>query len=255
MRTSTVCLLAVVAALAAAPAALAAPVPTPLSPAPGASVAATPPPGFANADIPLQWSIVYDCPGPASIHSSYAHARPAGQAEFQPTSRGGPFLGDGSFTTPLNVFPGASPIAWEWRVFWACGATAGFAGAQGTSATVPFTLLPLGGGAPGSCAGLDGRALAVCRAKGARTAQLDRCADRSGAAKAACEVRARAAYRRALALFACRSLTGQARARCEARARARFRRTVALHACGRLTGDARAACVARANAAFRRAVA
>jgi hypothetical protein len=257
MRTSAACLLAVAAALAAAPAALGAPVPTPLAPVGGASVAATPPPGFANADVPLQWSITYDCPGPASIHSSYPQARVAGQGGFLATQRGGPFLGDGTFTTPLNVFPGARPVTWEWQVFWACGATDGFAGAQGTSQAVTFTLLPAGAAAPGTdaCAGLAGRARATCRAKATRTRQLERCAERQGAARRGCEARARAAYRRALALFACGALSGERRAACQARARAAYRRAVALHACSRLAGEARSACVARANAAFRRAVA
>ena len=122
-------------------------VPAPVYPAAGAVVKVTPPAGFANGDIDFRWSITYpDCPGPDSIHSSYVEFHEVGKGDFKPTQRGGPFVGNGTFTTPGNVFPKSVATHYEWRVFWACGATIDFAGSQGRSDTVAFTLAPLGGG-------------------------------------------------------------------------------------------------------------
>jgi hypothetical protein len=216
---------------------------TPLSPAAGEVVALTPPTGFANIDHSLTWSITYDCPGGASIHSSYAQRRPVGTTDWQSQTRDGPFLGDGQFSTPSSFFPVAVPAAWEWRVFWACGATIGFAGRQDVSAAVPFTVVLAGAAttpattptpvtpqpAPvtAPCANLTGWAKALCRAKRTRATRLAACA-KIGKAKR--------------------------RAACRVRARARFVRTLRLHACAARTGKKRAACIRRANVAYRRAV-
>lgn len=175
-------------------------VPIPLSPADGASVKVTPPAGFANGDVPFRWSITYpDCPGTDSIHSSYVEFREAGVGEFRGTTRGGPFLGDGTFTTPGNVFPQSTPVRYEWRVFWACGATGGFAGSQGRSEILTFTVLPLGGSAkPSACATKTGKQRTRCLAAKRRDAELKRCAKLKPARKrAACVKAAHAAFRRA----------------------------------------------------------
>jgi hypothetical protein len=188
-----------VAALAAISASAAgAGAPVPLSPAAGAKVKVTPPKGFANGDIPFRWSITYpDCPGSASIHSSYVEYRQAGVGEFQPTQRGGPFLGDGTFTTPGNVFPKATPLRFEWRVFWACGATEDFPGSQGRSPVTTFTVLPLGASAATGCAALAGARRTRCLALKKRTAALERCARLAVAKRPACRAKAHAAFRRA----------------------------------------------------------
>ncbi len=122
----------------------------PIFPAAGASVKVTPQAGFGNGDVPFRWSITYpDCPGPDSIHSSWVEYREVGSGEFKATQRGGPYLGEGNFTTPGNVFPQQEPIQYEWRVAWACGANnPGFPGSKGVSEVLPFTLLPLGGANP-----------------------------------------------------------------------------------------------------------
>jgi hypothetical protein len=172
-------------------------VPTPLSPANGASVRVTPPKGFANGDIPFRWSITYpDCPGPASIHSSYVEFRRAGQGDFQPTQRGGPFLGDGTFTTPGNVFVPKTATRYEWRVFWACGATEDFAGSQGRSTVLTFTVLPPAARQP-SCASLADKQRTRCLARKRHDAELARCAKLASAKRATCVANARAAFRRA----------------------------------------------------------
>ena len=172
--------------------------PTLLSPANGASVNVVPPKGFANGDVPFRWSIVYpDCPGPDTIHSSYVEFRQAGSGEFAATQRGGPFLGNGSFTTPGNVFPQTKPIRYEWRVFWACGATDGFAGSQGRSAVFTFTVLPRGSAVQPTCAKLSGKERGRCLALRRRNAELERCAALKPSRRNACMAAARAAYRRA----------------------------------------------------------
>jgi hypothetical protein len=234
---------AAVVVAAGATAAAGAPVPTPITPAAGQAVLLTPPAGFANGDVNLTWSIVYDCPGPAGIHSSYVHLRRPGDADWQSEQRGGPFLGDGQFSVPATFFPTAQPAAWEWRVFWACGATGGFAGAQGTSDPVPFTVaLPPAPAppaptaptaptpttpAPQPCAGRTGSALVICRARLARNARLTACAKIAKAKR---------------------------RAACRVTARARYTRTVRLQRCAAKTGEKRRACIRSANAAYRRAV-
>ncbi len=140
-----------------------------LSPADGASVTVTPPPGFGNGDVPLRWSIAYDCPGPRTggFHTSNPEYREVGGSYWQPTARGGPFDGDGTFSAPANVFPQSSPVDYEWRIFWSCGAAGTFAGDQGYSEVRRFTLLPIGAKPPSthSCAGLSGKRLARCKLK------------------------------------------------------------------------------------------
>jgi hypothetical protein len=171
-------------------------------PAGGASVKVIPPAGFANGDVPFRWSITYpDCPGPADIHSSWVEFREAGVGEFGATQRGGPFLGDGTFTTPGNVFPQKTAVQYEWRVAWACGATEGFAGLRGESEPLTFTLLPLGApAAQPACATMAGKARTRCLALKRRNAELKRCAKlQRPARRAACAAAARAAYRRAAA--------------------------------------------------------
>jgi hypothetical protein len=212
---------------------------TPISPSAGQAIVLTPPAGFANADIGLTWSITFDCPGPASIHGSSAQRRLIGTTDWQAQGRDGPFDGDGVFTTPASFFPVAAPAAWEWRVFWACGATLGFEGSQGVSEEVPFTVT-LGGAAPPTpitpqpapvatppCASLTGRAKALCRAKLARTARLKSCS-RIGKAKprAACRVRARALYTRTVRLQACAKKAGKKKVACVRNAKAAYRRAV-----------------------------
>jgi hypothetical protein len=230
---------AAVAVAAGATAAAGAPVPTPISPAAGQAVLLTPPAGFANGDVTFAWSITYDCPGPASIHSSYVHLWRPGDADWQSEQRGGPFLGDGQFSVPATFFPTAQPAAWEWRVFWACGATGGFAGAQGTSDPVPFTVaLPQAPGPPAPvtppgppapattptppCAGLEGTARAICRARLAACARI-----RKATPRAACRVSARAQYTRTVRLQRCTAKTGKKRAACIRSANAAYRRAVA----------------------------
>jgi hypothetical protein len=179
------------------PAAASAGVPVLIAPAQGAAVKVTPAKGFANGDVPFRWSISYpDCPGPADIHSSYVEYRQAGTGEFAATQRGGPFLGDGTFTTPGNVFPATKPVRYEWRVFWACGATEGFAGSQGRSPVRSFTVLPLGATTK-PCAALSGAAKTRCLALRRRAAALRRCATLAEARRPACRAAARAAFRRA----------------------------------------------------------
>ena len=195
LRRSSIVLGVVLAGVCASIAA--AGVPVPLFPANGASVKVTPPKGFANGDVPFRWSITYpDCPGPDSIHSSYVEYREAGSGEFQGTTRGGPFLGDGTFTTPGNVFPQKTAVRYEWRVFWACGATGGFAGSQGRSQVFAFTLLPLGATAKPACANLTGKKRVRCLAQRRLDAELKRCAKLKPARRAACRAAARAAFRR-----------------------------------------------------------
>jgi hypothetical protein len=174
--------------------------PIPLYPANGAQVKVTPPTGFANGDVPFRWSITYpDCPGPDSIHGSWVEYREAGVGEFLATQREGPFLGDGTFTTPGNVFPQSTPVRYEWRVAWACGATLDFAGSQGRSEILTFTLLPVGASAkPSACANLSGKQRTRCLAAKRRDAELKRCAKLKPARKrAACIKAAHAAFRRA----------------------------------------------------------
>lgn len=176
-------------------------VPKPLYPSKGAAVIVAPPKGFGNGDVQFRWSITYpDCPGPDGIHSSYVEFRQAGVGEFRGTQRGGPFLGDGTFTTPGNVFPQSKPVRYQWRVFWACGATTNFAGSQGRSQVLAFTLLPLGAVAkPAPCAKLNGKKRTRCLALRRLNTELKRCAKLKPAArKAACTRAARAAYRRAI---------------------------------------------------------
>ena len=207
-------------------AALGAATPTPLTPAAGQAVVLAPPAGFANGDVTFAWSIVYVCPGPASIHSSYIELREPGDAAWRGVTTGGPFLGDGQFTLSATFFPEARPAAWEWRVFWACGATLNFAGEQGVSVPVPFTVaLPAVAKPP--CADLTGSALVICRSKRTRDARLAACANRPTAKK---------------------------RAACRVRARALHTRTVRLQACAAKTGKRKAACIRAANDAYRRAV-
>jgi hypothetical protein len=198
LRRSIVLLFGVLAAVGVT--AAAAGVPVPRFPANGASVKVVPPKGYANGDVLFRWSITYpDCPGPADIHSSYVEYRQAGVGQFLGTTRGGPFLGDGTFVTPGNVFPKANAVKYEWRVFWACGATGGFAGSQGRSAVQTFTLLPLGATAPKpACAALKGKPRTRCLALRRRNAELKRCAKlKVTARRAACVKAAHAAYRRA----------------------------------------------------------
>ncbi len=207
-------------------AALGVTVPTPLTPAAGEAVLLTPPAGFANGDVNFTWSIVYDCPGSASIHSSYIERRQPADAAWQAEQRGGPFLGDGQFTLPATFFPVARPAAWEWRVFWACGATLDFAGAQGTSVPVPFTVA-LPGVAKPPCADLTGSALVICRSKRARDARLAACAKRPTAKKrAACRVRARALHRRTVRIEGCKTKTGKAKAACIRAANDAYRQAI-----------------------------
>jgi hypothetical protein len=172
-------------------------VPVLIAPAPGAAVRVTPPKGFANGDVPFRWSIGYpDCPGPADIHSSWVEYREAGKGDFTATQRNGPFLGDGTFTTPGNVFPASKPVRYEWRVAWACGATEDFAGSQGRSPARSFTLLPLGT-AVKPCTTLTGAAKTRCLALRRRAAALRRCATLAEARRPACRAAAQAAFRRA----------------------------------------------------------
>ncbi len=230
--------------------AAATPVPTVVSPTAGTALELTPPAGFANLDHPLQWTITYDCPGPASIHSSYAERRPAGAADWQGQLRDGPFLGDGSFSTPSTFFPVAQPAQWEWRVFWACGATEGFAGSQGTSAPVSFTVaLPVAATPPAAPA--TPATAATPAAPAAPVTTPAPCAGRTGSARVVC----RSSLRRARALRACaKRKHAKARAACRRRANALHRRTVRLQTCHKLKGKRRAACTRRANLTYRRAV-
>lgn len=124
---------------------------TPLSPADGASVQVIPPPGFSNGPLPLRWSISFEeCPA-MSPKSSRAELRLAnGPPGFPSGAGGGPFLGDGTFEGPVMLFPELVPVVHEWRVTWACGATLGFPGLQGASATLTFTLQPRAAAPPGT---------------------------------------------------------------------------------------------------------
>jgi hypothetical protein len=191
MRAKLAALSALAVVLAALPAD-AAPTgatPTPVAPANGASVRVQPPPGFANGDLTLRWSIVYDCPGPADIHSSYPQIRQAGSGgEFDSEQRGGPFLGNGTFSAPTSLFPKSVPVKYEWRVFWACGATENYAGEQGSSQVFTFTVLPTGPSAA-----------ELAAAKKRLAARLKQCARlRTRKQRQACVKKARADYARAI---------------------------------------------------------
>jgi hypothetical protein len=171
----------------------------PVSPAGGASVVITPKPGFGNGDAKLTWRIAYgaDCPGPDSIHSSWAELKEPGY-DWRAEQRDGPFLGDGAFTTRTTLFPGKTARKIEWRVAWACGATTDFAGAKGTSATTHFALQPLGTTSK-ACAGLSGTKRALCLAKDRRAKALRRCAAlATSQLRTACSKKARDAYARAV---------------------------------------------------------
>jgi hypothetical protein len=188
-------LIAALAVAAVGPAAALAVDAKPVSPVSGASVTIKPKAGFANGDAKLTWSIAYpDCPGPDSIHSSYVEIREPGY-DWRGESRGGPFLGDGTFTALTSLFPGKTARKIEWRVFWGCGATDGFAGMQGRSAPTSFVLQPAS-----ACAGLVGAPKARCTAKETRDAKLKACAAiKAKAARDACSKRARDAYAKAIA--------------------------------------------------------
>ncbi len=178
-------------------------VPLPRYPADGTTVKVTPPSGFANGTVPFRWSITYpDCPGPDDIHSSAVVSRHAGVGEFQAVG-GGPFLGDGTFTNPAGSFFPQPPFDYEWKVFWACGATDNFAGAQGYSGVMHFTIVhSLATSTPAPkprvCTSLTGKQRSNCLALKRRDTELRRCGSLPAVRRAACVAGARAAYRRAI---------------------------------------------------------
>jgi hypothetical protein len=174
----------------------------PVTPAGGASVTITPKPGFGNGDAKLTWTIDYgaDCPGPDSIHSSWAEIREPGY-DWGAEQRDGPFLGNGTFTTRSTFFPGKTARKIEWRIGWACGATENFAGLRGQSEATFFMLQPAGTAATTTspCSSLAGKAKARCLAKQKRDAQLKKCAAiKAKTSRDACAKKARDAYARAI---------------------------------------------------------
>jgi hypothetical protein len=213
---------------------------TVVSPAEGSTQTVTPAPGFANGDLPLQWTVEYSgCPGSDNIHSSSAQIRPVGTTEWQGLTRGGPFLGPGTFSTPASLFPGTVATAYEWRAFWACGATLNFAGAQGVSASVTFTLLPLVQTPPAQR--LPPPAPVSTPAPVPTPAPTQTQPPSSTTAP-----RPPARTKKA----PCAGKKGKARTRCQAQ----VRRAAQLKRCARLGGARKVRCVQAANAAFRRAV-
>jgi hypothetical protein len=200
MRPSRTCALLVVVFLALPGAALAVTA-KPVTPAAGASVTIVPKPGFANGDAKLTWTIDYgaDCPGPDSIHNSWAEIREPGH-DWRAEQRDGPFLGNGTFTTRSTFFPGKTARKIEWRIGWACGATENFAGLRGQSEPTSFTLQPAASTTTTSpCASLTGKAKARCLAKQTRDKQLAKCAAiKSRTSRDACAKKARDAYARAI---------------------------------------------------------
>ncbi len=173
----------------------------PVSPIAGTAVTVTPQPGFANGDARLTWTIEYpDCPGPESIHSSWVEVREPGY-DWGAEQRGGPFLGKGTFTVLTTLFPGETARKIEWRVGWACGATADFPGVRGESGPTWFTLQPAASTAPAAspCAGTTGKNHMRCLPKAKRDAQLERCAAiKAKKSRAACAKKARDAYAKAI---------------------------------------------------------
>jgi hypothetical protein len=173
----------------------------PVSPAGGTGVTVNPQPGYANGDARLTWSIEYpDCPGPDSIHSSWIEVREPGFG-WSNEQRGGPFLGNGTFTVLATFFPGKTPRRIEWRVGWTCGATADFPGRLGESAPTWFVLQPAGSPAtsPAPCTSLAGKSRTRCLAKAKRDGQLERCAAiKAKPARGACAKTARDAYAKAI---------------------------------------------------------
>jgi hypothetical protein len=203
MRPRYACALVLASALLAlAPAPALAVTAKPVTPAGGASVTIVPKKGFANGDARLTWTIDYgaDCPGPDSIHSSWVEVREPGY-DWGATQREGPFLGNGTFTTPANFFPGKTARKVEWRVSWACGATENFAGLQGRSNATFFMLQPAGATATTTspCSSLTGKAKTRCLAKQTRDKQLAKCAAiKAKAPRDACVKKARDVYARAI---------------------------------------------------------
>jgi hypothetical protein len=173
----------------------------PVSPIAGTAVTVTPQPGFANGDARLTWTIDFpDCPGPDSIHSSWVEVREPGY-NWAAEQRGGPFLGNGMFTVLTTLFPGKAARKIEWRVEWACGATADFPGVRGQSGPTWFVLQPAGPPATSTspCTSLAGKSRTLCLAKARRDTQLERCAAiRAKPARDACAKKARDAYAKAI---------------------------------------------------------